>query len=69
MLASIKQQADSIVDKFRPYSGIGDAYDFRATHAAIKHVEGILNELTRGITLNDRKEIYKVLLTELKSRI
>jgi hypothetical protein len=85
---TIKQQTDSIVDKFKPhvnpYIGSGmlsnthddGAIAWQATHCAIIHVEGILEELE---TLNYPNQIWgqavsrilelKDILTELKSRI
>ena len=77
---TIQQQADSIVEKFKPYVDneilehsalVRSTYDLNATHCAIIYCEGILDALRRldGNDVIEIEDNFILLLTELKSRI
>jgi len=70
-MKSFKEQADSIVEKFIPYTDAADEIGF-ATHCAITHVEGMLEEVFEFYftpTGIKRFEELVEILTELKSRL
>ena len=83
-MKTIKEQADSIVEKFKPhvnpYIGSGmlsnthddDAISWQATHCAIIYCEGIIEALEENLVEDydyHQRDKFLTILTELKSRI
>ena len=72
MAKTIKEQADSYVEMFKPFAHghTSDVEELSAIHCAIIHVEGLMKELHHVGSLSiERLHELRDIITELKSRI